>query len=86
MCPLRGFPRGGDDGIGGATEVGAMEEELYTMIVESSLENYVGSFDFEIRVVSNPGEVELVRSAKFLGPDPRLLDKDFLERYETDVR
>lgn len=73
-------------GFDGAVTVAPMEEGLHTMIVEVPFNLYAGKFDFKLKIVSDPGGVEIVHEVKFLGPDPRLLDEDFLEKYEKSNR
>jgi cytochrome c oxidase accessory protein FixG len=62
----------------GMTDVVALEpmqERNSTFVVQVDRASYDGSFPLDIIVEAQPGNIRIVRSVEFLGPDPQLLNK-----------
>ena len=53
-----------------------MDEGTGTFVVQVPREAYHGAFSLTIEVEADPGDVIFQRKVEFLGPDPRLLEKN----------
>jgi cytochrome c oxidase accessory protein FixG len=54
--------------------VNALDEMSRTCVVIASAESYIGVSDLKLEVHANPGDVTLVKTARFLGPNPQSLN------------
>jgi len=63
-------------GFTGEVEVPPLGEAVQPLVLQEARTAYAGPFPFGMRLRAADGSFEIVRRAKFLGPDVRLLRED----------
>ncbi len=62
-------------GANGVQELAAMDEQLFTALIETPKATYKGPFKFQLRITPEAGEELLAKAGgEFIGPNPELLN------------